>query len=174
MATAPKGGIRGVTNMSETHAQCQEKYTNGYYSKQLEDGLVFQDIVTQALYQRGIVVVGYASRRFQRSHGENLLGAEIKNDKKFRSTGNVYIEIAEKAHPDRPNFTASGIMRDDNSWLYVIGDEKTFWIFATVYLKKLVSRWPRKETHTSIGHLMPVSEADKYAIRKIEVSTDEA
>lgn len=156
--------------MSETRAQCQEKYADGYYSQQLEDGLVFQDIVTQALYQRGIIVVGYASRRFQRSHGENLLGAEIKNDKKFRATGNVYIEIAEKAHPDRPNYTPSGIMREDNSWLYVIGDERTFWIFATVYLRKLVTRWPRTQTHTSVGHLMPVSEANKYAIRKIEVS----
>ena len=30
-----------------------------YYANQLEGGLLFQDVVTKALYFRGIVVVGY-------------------------------------------------------------------------------------------------------------------
>lgn len=70
-------------------------YHNGYYVKKLEEGLEFQDVATTALYQRGIVVVAYSSRRWQDKLGENMLGAEIKRDGKFRQTGNLYIETAE-------------------------------------------------------------------------------
>jgi hypothetical protein len=32
-------------------------------------------------------------------------------------------------------------MRSDNSWLYVIGDEKTLYVFSVKYLRKLASRF---------------------------------
>ena len=147
----------------------RHEYKNGYYLKKLEEGLQFQDVVTQALYQRGIVVVGYSSRRFQNSHGENMLGAEIKRDGNFRDTGNLYIEVAEKSHPDNPAYIDSGIMRADNSWLFVIGDELDIWIFSTKYLRKLKGRYKHVETPTSRAFLMPLSEADNYAIRKISL-----
>ena len=152
--------------------QARAKYQNGYYADQLEVGLQFQDFVTGQLYQRGIVVVGYSSRRYQNERGENLLGAEIKRDDNFRKTGNVYLEVAEKAHPDRQQYTESGFMRADNSWLFVIGDEKTIWIFSTKYLRLLKDRYRKVQTPTSIGHLMPIDDADKYCIRKIETGTN--
>lgn len=153
----------------ETRLQkSQREYANGYYAEKLEQGLQFQDVVTRELYQRGIVVIGYASRRAQIEHGENMLGAEIKRDGKFRETGNLYIEFAEKAHPDRKDFVPSGINRKDNSWLFVIGDEKSIWIFSTKYLRMLASRYEQREMPTSRGFLLPVSEADKYCVRKIE------
>ena len=149
-------------------------YANGYYQKQLEVGLQFQDVVTRELYMRGIVVVGYASKRFQVEHGENMLGAEIKRDGEFRSTGNLYIEVAEKSHPDNPRYVPSGIMREDNSWLFVIGDEKTVWVFSTKYLRMMTvearqSRYRRVEKTTSIGYLLPVSDAERYCVRRIEI-----
>lgn len=144
-------------------------YTNGYYKNKLEEGLEFQDVVTSALYQRGIVIVGYASRRYQQEKGENLLGAEIKRDGRFRDTGNLYFEVAEKSHPDNPRYIDSGIMRHDNSWLYVIGDEQCIYIFPTVYLRKLAGRYRPVETPTSRGFLMPVAEAEKYCIRRIDL-----
>jgi hypothetical protein len=149
--------------------EARQRYSNGYYAEKLEQGLQFQDFCTQQLYHRGIVVVGYASRRYQNKEGENMLGAEIKRDDNFRKTGNVYLEVAEKAHPDRPSYTPSGIMREDNSWLFVIGDERCLWVFSTKYLRKLKDRYRKHVGATSIGHLMPVSEADKYCIRKIEI-----
>lgn len=149
--------------------ESREMYKNGYYAKKLEEGLQFQDVVTRALYLRGIVVVGYASRKFQNECGENMLGAEIKRDGNFRRTGNLYIETAEKANPDNSQYIPSGILRDDNSWLYVIGDEKTVWVFAATYLQRLLSRYHEVTTPTSIGRLMPLDEADKYAIRKLEL-----
>lgn len=140
-----------------------------YYADKLQEGVEFQDVVTRELYARGIVVIGYASKRFQNSEGENMLGAEIKKDNKFRETGNLYIEVSEKAHPDRPSYTPSGIHRKDNSWLFVIGDEKTIYIFSTKYLQMLQPRYKTIQTPTSNGFLVPIDEAEKYCIRKIEI-----
>jgi len=147
----------------------RKEYADGYYAKKLEEGLQFQDVVIKALYQRGIVVVGYTSRRFQCSEGENILGAEIKRDGKFRETGNLYIEVAEKSHPNNDRYVPSGIRREDNSWLFVIGDEGIIYIFSTKYLRMLQPRYKSVEKPTSQGFLVPIGEADKYCIRKIEL-----
>lgn len=160
-----------MTEICENLTEARRRYNNGYYAEQLQVGLEFQDLVTTTLYQRGIVVVGYSSRRKQITEGENMLGAEIKRDGKFRETGNIYLEVAEKSHPDKADYIASGIMRNDNSWLFVIGDEQTIYIFSTKYLRLLVNTrdWPKVKKTTSIGHLMPVDDAEKYCIRKIEM-----
>jgi len=158
--------------MMESQDESREKYRNGYYQVMLDRGLEFQDVVTEALYHRGIVVVGYASQKFQNKRGENMLGAEIKNDERFRQTGHLFIEVAEKSNPDKSNYTPSGIMRADNSWLFVIGDKETVWIFSTKYLVMLKDRYQKVQTPTSIGHLMPIRAADKYAIRKIELDDE--
>jgi hypothetical protein len=115
--------------------------------------------------------VGYASQKFQNTVGENMLGAEIKRDGKFRETGNLYIETSEKSHPDKPIYTPSGIHRKDNSWLFVIGDEKIIYIFSTKYLQMLEERYPVVSKPTSNGFLMPVDQAEKYCIRKINIGT---
>lgn len=157
------------TNLETPLEKSRRNYANGYYKRKLEEGLQFQDVVTRELYQRGIVVIGYASRRFQIEQGENMLGAEIKRDGEFNKTGNLYIETAEKSHPDNERYVASGIMRQDNSWLYVIGDEQVIWIFSTKYLRWLKPRFKPVETPTSQGYLLPRVEADKYCVRKIDL-----
>ena len=157
-------------DLCESRADAVSRYNNGYYAEKLEQGLQFQDYVTRKLYQRGIVLVGYASRKYQIEKGENILGAEIKRDGNFRATGNLYLEIAEKSHPNNANYVPSGIMRDDNGWLFVIGDEETIYIFPTAYLRMMAEkkRWKEVKKTTSIGLLMPVVDADKYAVIKIE------
>lgn len=155
--------------MSQTLFESQQNYANGYYKSKLEQGLEFQDVVTAALYQRGIVVVAYSSRKYQVERGENMLGAEIKRDGNFRNTGNIYIEVSEKSHPSKTEYYPSGIYREDNSWLYVIGDERTVYIFATKYLRLLEQRFHHVETPTSRGFLMPIQDAKKYCIRKIDL-----
>lgn len=152
-------------------AAARQAYGNGYYRDKLEEGLAFQDFVTEALYRQGIVLVGYASRRYQVARGENMAGAEIKRDGKFRETGNLYIEMAEKSHPDREGFTPSGIMRGDNSWLFIIGDERTLWIFSTKLLQALAGSGRYREVMqpTSQGFLLPVASADKYCALRIDV-----
>ena len=140
-----------------------------YYREKLEEGFQFQDFITDILYDHGMVVVSYVSRLRGR-HAENKLGIEIKRDGKFRKTKNLYIETAEKSSPDRPSFVPSGIYRDDNSWLYAIGDEETLWIFAKKYLKSLEHRYDKREIPTSRGYLLPLADANKYCIRRIDIS----
>lgn len=149
-----------------------EKYNNGYYAEKLQQGLEFQDIMTRELYIRGIVVIGFSSRRFQNLIGENMLGAEIKRDGHFRNTGNIYLETAEKSHPSNPQYIPSGIMRKDNSWLYIIGDEQTAYIFSTKYLRLLASKrnWREVKKITYGGYLMPIEDAERYCIRKIDIN----
>lgn len=164
-----KHGEMKQMHNDRTHEEAIERYGNGYYAEKLEQGLQFQDFCTRELYQRGIVIIGYASRRFQNAEGENMLGAEIKRDDNFRRTGNLYLEVAEKSNPQNCNYIPSGIMREDNSWLFVIGDERCLWIFSVKYLRLLRKRYRQVQTPTSIGHLMPIAEADRYSIRKIEI-----
>ena len=147
-----------------------------YYKTKLEEGLRFQDVATRELYQRGIVIVGYSSRHFQFNEGENMLGAEIKRDGRYCETGNLYIETAEKSNANNEHFIKSGIHREDNSWLYVIGDETILYIFSTNYLRMLEkqfagTRWKRKviKMGTSKGFLIPKEDAEKYAIRIINL-----
>jgi hypothetical protein len=149
--------------MIESQDESREKYKNGYYQDKLQQGLKFQDVVTEILYRRGIIIVGYASREFQNKRGENMLGAEIKNDDKYKWTGRLFIEVAEKSHPDKPNYTPSGIMRRDNSWLFVIGDDKRFWVFTIKDIRRMLDTFIKVQTPTSIGHLMPLAEANKHA-----------
>ncbi|MHC4676978.1 MAG: hypothetical protein ACYTBZ_31225 [Planctomycetota bacterium] len=145
-------------------------YDNGYYEDKLEEGLQFQDYITDVLYNEGMVVVTYVSRERSKG-GENKLGIEIKRDGRFRETGNLYIEVAEKSHPRNDNYWPSGICREDNSWLYAIGDEKTIWIFSKNILRLLWAskRFKHAEIVTSKGFLLPLLEAGKYASKVIEV-----
>lgn len=144
-----------------------------YYKEQLQDGLEYQDFVAEQLYKIGLPLFNYASKKYQIKCGENKLGVEIKHDKKFKTTGNLWIEISEKACPTRENYVISGIRRNDNTWLYVIGNEEKIYIFSKVILNRLFEsgRYKKIEnnTKTSVGFLMPLIDANKYASKIIYV-----
>ena len=82
-------------------------------------------------------------------------------------TGNLYIECAEKSHPDNDHYMPSGIYRYDNSWLYAIGNYDVVYLFVTKHLRWLHERKPltEKQTPTSEGFLLPEILAKKYAAR---------
>lgn len=153
-------------------------YQAGYYDAKLTQGIEFQDYITEKMYKLGWPIVGFSSRKFQITHGENIMGAEIKNDQRFRQTGNLYIEMQEKSHPANPNYVNSGILREDNSILFIIGDTLDFWIMAVRFLRILSEckeptgslLYQRVETPTSRGFLFPVKEADKYCVHKVSTS----
>ncbi len=148
----------------------REAYNNkAYYEKKLKQGLEFEDFVGEVLHKIGIVTMPFASKLFQQTRGENRLGAEIKNDEKYRQTGNLYIETAEKSHPDNPSYVPSGIARQDSTWLYIIGDRSCFWIFSHTMLRGLAQMcYETRTTPTSRGFLLPIKDADRYAAKKIE------
>ena len=108
-----------------------------YYKEKLEQGLYFQDYVIELLYKNGIPLISYSSKEYQNMIGENKAGIEIKNDNNFRKTGNLYIEIAEKSNAENISFVSSGIYRNDNTWLYLIGDINKIYVLSKKQLKIL-------------------------------------
>jgi len=150
-----------------------------YYKEKLEQGLCYQDFVVDQLYKIGLPLIAYSSKKYQNLVGENKNGIEIKNDAKRKDTGNIYIETAEKTNANNEFFVASGIYRNDNSWLYLIGDYKRIFIFSKKHLLRLHKlrnndgspRFKNIEIATSKGFLIPEEEADNiYALRVIECS----
>jgi hypothetical protein len=137
-----------------------------YYKSQLESGLFYQDFVVEKLYDHGLPLINYGSKEYQKIIGENKAGFEIKYDKMFRKTGNFWIEIAEKSNPNNPNYVESGIMRKDNSWLYIIGDLKEIYVFSKKQLQKTVPKFQVIENNmkTSRGILLPLAFAEQYLI----------
>jgi hypothetical protein len=142
-----------------------------YYEEKLQQGLYYQDFVIEQLYKIGLPLISYSSKEFQNRIGENKAGIEIKNDQKFRQTNNFYIEVSEKSNANNLQYVKSGIYRNDNTWLYLIGDFKSIYIFSK---KQLILLYEKKifrkvETPTSIGYLLPLKNSEKYCIKKIGV-----
>jgi len=143
------------------------------------EGDKYEDFVIDELYKIGLPVVGYKSKVYQYLVGENRIGLEIKFDEILKETGNLYIEIAEKSHPDNENYVASGIYRKDNSWLWAIGNRECIHIHGKKFLKLLHAskRYQEVEnkTKTSKGFLLPTEksklphkgDAEKYALKII-------
>jgi hypothetical protein len=140
-----------------------------YYQSQLEESCQYQDFVADKLYEHGIILINYTSKEYQQKKGENKLGLEIKHDKKFRTTGNFWIELKEKSNPVNASYVDSGIYRSDNTWIYAIGDYNTVYLFGKKMLSYLSSKYELREnnTKTSVGYLLPVADADKYCEKKI-------
>jgi len=136
------------------------------YSACLEAGLTYQDFVVEKLYDAGIPLISYSSKKYQALRGENKAGIEIKFDRKFRNTGNFYIETAEKSNPQNKEYIPSGIFRSDNTWLYIVGDYETIYVFSKEQLKKCKNKFQQVETPTSRGFLIPIKEAQRFLVIK--------
>jgi len=144
-----------------------------YYKEKLESGLYYQDFVVEKLYEIGLPLISYSSKEFQNMIGENKAGMEIKNDMNYSKTGNLFIEVAEKSNPQNAEFIPSGIYRNDNAWLYLIGDFQKIFIFSKKQLVIIHQKNKYKtleiKTGTSKGYLLPLIDAEKfYAIKIIE------
>lgn len=140
------------------------------YKKKYKEGVVYQDFVTEVFFKMGLFFVNYTSEKYQFEFGENSAGFEIKLDNNFRQTGNLYIEIAEKSDANNKEYIPSGIY--GKSWIYIIGDYQTIYIFSTEQLKKMhkYKKYEYRKIPTSKGFLLPIEKAEKFlVIKKIEV-----
>jgi len=145
------------------------------YKKCLKKGLEFQDFVTDVLINEiGISLSTYGSQKYQYTKGENKQGFEIKFDDKYNETGNIYIEIAEKSDPANTEYVKSGIYRNDNTWLYLIGNYDEIYIFgkSTLILmhgqiKNGQPRYKEITIATSKGFLVPKDKAEELCLKKI-------
>lgn len=140
------------------------------YESNLFEGKDFEDFAFDAIqHDLYIVPCGYKSRHYQILHGESMTGVEVKLDKRFRESGNLFIETAETHHQSSP-MKPSGIYHDADPWMIIIGDKATFWAFATKHLRVEHKSGMFREvsTPTSRGFLLPVSDAERVSIFKWE------
>lgn len=112
----------------------------------------------------------YGSRKYQYQVGESKTGIEIKFDKRSKETHNLYIEYAEK-RSDSNIYVSSGIERNDNTWLYCIGDYETLYLIPKNRLKALKNdpSLEHKTTRTSKGYLLPCEKASGIAAKVIRI-----
>lgn len=136
------------------------------YAANLEQAREFEDFVADVLYERaGMVIHVYRSRRHQVAYGECRVGLEIKLDRKWRDTGNLFIETEERHNTSVP-FKPAGI--NGGCWLYVIGDYVKFWLFAAAALRLMAEQpalYRPVMNGTAKGFLLPIGEADRWAAR---------
>lgn len=145
-----------------------------YYKGKLEAGLEYQDFISDELRKYGIILSAYTSRKWQNEKGESASGIEIKHDMRMHDTGNLYIEVAEKANPNNAEYVPSGIMRDDNTWLYLIGDYTKAFLFSKKQVQSIYTDKgnyakrgiKERQTPTSIGFTYPIENAMKYLCLK--------
>lgn len=130
--------------------------------EELEESARFQDYVADLLYDIGIPINLYTSYKYQIEKGESRAGIEIKLDKQMKK--NIYIEIAER-HSINEQFVTSGIMRQDNTLFYVIGNYEHIRMFSKKQLQILVRSniFRKVNTNTSIGVLIPIEYVDKHS-----------
>lgn len=146
-------------------------YFDETYKPQLEEAAKYQDFITDELLKLGIVLNQYSSREYQQKVGESASGIEIKYDKRMAETGNVYIEVAEKSNPSLPDYSDSGVYRNDNTWLYLIGNYENALLFSKNQLRQCIESdeaWrsqkgiTRRETPTSRGYTFPIDYCKRF------------
>lgn len=142
------------------------------YTTQLEGAQEFQDFWCSYLWKNECLAIGnFGSKKYQYNVGENLQGFEFKHDKKFEITGNFWIETKERTNPNY-GYVISGIFREDNSWMYCIGNYKVLYLFSKKWLQRYcnAAKVEIRENNikTSFGFLLTKELADTYCNHKIE------
>lgn len=146
------------------------------YQDNLAAGKKFEEIVADVLLHNLNWGVGiYRSQRFQALHGESKGRVECKLDRKFRETGNLFIETAESFYAGG-ELKPAGILHKCCPLLLAIGDTNKFWLISVKHLRAYHSSGRLREvtTETSQGMLLPLEDADEIAILPPFVQRDEA
>lgn len=120
--------------MGTRYIPSEPSYPHAIRPNVFQDGLEFQDFVCQELAKYNIILQNLTSKKYQFEIGENLQGFEIKFDSRCTETNRLSIEIAEKSRRDMPDWTKSGILRNDTSWLYIQGNYQKLFVFAKRFL----------------------------------------
>ena len=145
------------------------RYPNAPRPDTIEAGNTFEDFVCDQLSEMGINLRTYKSRDFQFEKGENKIGWEIKLDKEHIKHGHLSIEIAERTRNDPYlKWTNSGIFRNDNSWLYIQGNNKLFWILfkpTLIYFYRNNHPATQEKFGTIRTFYLDYSDADKLGKR---------
>jgi len=118
----------------------------------------------------------YESRDGQYHIGETRERVEIKNDNLIDKYQRLCIETHEKSNENNAAYVESGILRIDNTVLYLIGDYKRWWLFSKEHLQWLLRKDPpflfHYKTRTSIGYCLPVRNANRVCLDYVEFNED--
>lgn len=160
----------------------QQRNHTTYYIEKLQESFLFELYIYTLFLENGMDLNPYLTEEGQNT-GENEKGVEIKNDMMYKSTNNVYIEYQEKSNVDNTVFVNSGILKEDNTKYFLIGDRDKFWIFDKQQLVALFNReYPINQrglplspgirfagNRTSRGMLLAVYKADQLSKTVTEV-----
>lgn len=139
--------------------------TTQYYKDKLVEGQRYENFVMSRwpeVYPNRKLTI--RDSKYAQLEGETEEGVEIKYDGRMEDTGRVYIEMQEKTHIDNENYILSGIYRNDNSKLFLIGNMTQWFLFSKeklVWLDRLDPPflYRPKPTGTSIGFCIPIENA---------------
>lgn len=150
-----------------------------YFKEKLQASYEFERYVEKLFKENyDIDLNPYLTPEGQYYKGENEKGIEIKNDTLVKKYGNIYIEYAEKSKGTNSIYVPSGILKDDNSTFFLIGDFDKFWIFrkarlVEIYIEEKALNDQNipsargilfKVKPTSLGFVYPIEFAEKETI----------
>jgi len=140
------------------------------YKEDLEAGQQYQDYLLEKLLPHGIQLMYYTSLKKQKV-GETINGIEVKYDRKFRKTGNLYITTQARA-TSNSDYHPCGVTKLDNSWLYMIGDEKDVYILGKKQLYTFFKMGNFKEfeipQETNKGFLINIKRSNWLILNHIK------
>ena len=158
-----------------------DRKKNEYFKEQLQKSQEFEDYLERLFKEKyDIDLEPFITQEGQYKKGENKRGIEIKNDLMYKKTGNLYFEYAEKSDGQNYIFIDSGILKNDSSLYFLIGDFEKFWVFRKKRLleiyyeeKELLKKDPYSKSKrgirfvqiaTSKGFIFPIIHAEKETI----------
>lgn len=132
-------------------------------------GTLFEQYVCREMLRRyGVEIHVFNRREDQYRRGESAEGYEIKFDDITARTGRLWIEIKEKAEPRTGDYAPSGILRQDNSVHYIIGDYDLFFVFCKeeliAFMESTRPEIQENSTKTSLGFFLYRKDAYRLAI----------
>ncbi len=146
-----------------------DERTAADFERDLHFGQEYEDFAQHLLWRHGYIIVLHRSARYQWKYGESIGGIEIKLDRNFRRTGNLYIETEERRTTDgRSQWRPAGIHDVPQPTLYAIGDFDTLHLLSVRWLCRVESFHTHHEGPTMKGFLLPVTKARDWAVEVIE------
>jgi len=145
-----------------------------YYNEKLKEGNEYERYVVKKLKEEGTNITLIKTYEEQINVGESLEGYEIKFDDKYKETGNLWIETQERSDIKK-EYVDSGILRNDNTIFYVIGNYDIIFIFEKKKLKEILYEKEIIENNmkTSKGYLLTTPECFFHSKKIIEIKTND-
>ena len=138
------------------------------FSERLAMGKTFEEEASRFLTSQGFPIGLHFSAAGQWEWGESAAHCEIKFDRRWKETGNLFIETRERRNADGTSaWRPAGIYDAAAPWFYLIGDRNKLWLLSVALLIRMdfSAKYPRASLPTAEGFLLPVGVADQWAIR---------